>query len=137
MNFIDGWHKRFGHPRLKLFNILSIYYLFMFPQISSHLHAFLVQQIKRINNLLVLQVFKVILRLKLYTPMFGVPLTSLGSVVHIIISFLWIIIPNIYGFIQCLQNLLFLVFFPNLKCLLKNGFSPPSKLCTRTMVENF
>jgi hypothetical protein len=124
-------------PRLKLFNILSMYYLFMFPQISSHLHAFLVQQIKRINNLLVLQVFKVILRLKLYTLIFRVPLTSLGSVVHTIISFLWIIIPNIYCFIQCLQNLLFLAFSPNLKCLLKNGFSPPSKLCTRTMVGNF
>ena len=60
--------------------------------------------------------------LKLYTPMFGVPLTSLGLAVHAIISHLWINISNIYGFIQCLQNLLFLAFSPNLKCLLKKQF---------------
>ena len=102
-------------------------YLFLFPQISSHLHLLLVQQIKCINNLSILQVFKVILHLKLYTPMFGVPLTSLSSVVHTIISLLWIIISNICGFFQCLQNLLFLAFFSNLKCLLKKWFQSTIK----------
>jgi cobalamin biosynthesis protein CobD/CbiB len=114
-------------PWLKLFNILLIYYLFLFPQISSHPRVLLVQQMKHINNILVPQVFKVILHVKLYTPMFGVQLTSLGLVVHTIILFLWIIIPNICGFIQCLQNLLFLAFFPQFKMLVEKWFQSINK----------
>jgi len=82
---------------------------------------------KHINNILVPQVFKVILHVKLYTPMFGVQLTSLGLVVHTIIFFLWIIIPNICGFIQCLQNLLFLAFFPQFKMLVEKWFQSINK----------
>jgi hypothetical protein len=103
-----------------------MYYLFMFPQISSHLHAFLVQQIKRINNLLVLQVFKVILRLKLYTLIFGVPLTSLGSVVHTIISFLWIIIPNILFYPMFAKSLVSSI-FPQFKMLVEKRFQSTIK----------
>jgi len=83
--------------QLKLFNILSINYPFLFQQKNFHLYALLVLQIKRINNLLVPQVFKVTLHLTLYTLMFGVLFTLLGFVVHAIIFFLWTIIPNICG----------------------------------------
>jgi hypothetical protein len=83
--------------QLKLFNILSINYLFLFQQKNFHLCALLVLQIKRINNLLVPQVFKVTLHLTLYTLMFGVLFTLLRFVVHAIIFFLWTIIPNICG----------------------------------------
>jgi hypothetical protein len=123
--------------RLKLFNILSIDYPFLFQQKNSHLYVLLVPQIKGINNLLVLQAFTVTLHLTFYTLMFRVLLTLLGLVVHAIIFFLWIIIPNICGFIQCLQNLRFLASFPSSKCWLKKDFSPSSKLCTLIMVENF
>jgi hypothetical protein len=113
--------------QLKFFNILSIDYHFLFQQKNSHLYVLHVPQIKRINNLLVLQVFKFTLHLTLYTLMFGVLLTLLGLVVHAMIFFLWIIIPNICGFIQCPQNLRFLASFPNSKCWLKKRFQSTTK----------
>jgi hypothetical protein len=122
---------------LKLFNILSINYPFLFQQKKFHLYVLPVPQIKRINNLLDQQVSKVTLHLTLYTLMFGVLLTLLGFVVHGIIFFSWTIIPNICGSIQCLQNHRCLVSFPNSKCWWKKDFNPPSKLCTQIMVVNF
>ena len=62
---------------LKLFKILSINYPFLFRQKKFHPYVLPVPQIKRINNLLVQQVFKVTLHLILYTLMCGVLLTLL------------------------------------------------------------
>jgi hypothetical protein len=134
---LDGWHKRLGRPLIKIIqhfvNKLSLpvstkKFSSLCTSCSknkAHKHPFGSTSFQSHSPLDII-----------YTDVWG-PAHITGFAVHAIIFFLWIIIPNICGFIQYLQNLRFLASFPNSKCWWKKDFSPPLTLCTPIMVANF
>jgi len=144
---IDGWHKRLGHPSLKI--VHHLVKNFSLPISSQktfsslchrkklfHLYVILVPLIKYINNPFVAPVFKAMHPLNLFTRMCGVQLVILELMVQDTILFLWITIQNIFGSIQWQLNLVSLIFFHCSKSLLKLVFKNQSKHSTLPMEVN-
>ena len=129
---IDGWHKRLGHPSIKI-----VHYLvkkFSLPISSTKNLSSLCpscsinkahQQPFRVNSLQSHEPLELI-----YTNVW-VLLVILELMDQDITLFLLIIIQNIYGFIQWSLNPVFLKFF---HILLKPAFKNQSKHYTPTMV---
>lgn len=120
----------------KLFKILSINFYFQFQKKIHLLFVLYVILIKYINNLFVPIVYTVMLRLISFTLMFGIPLVTLELMGQDTILFLLINSLNIYGFIQCSRNQVFLAFFHISKMFLKIVSKQKQNLFTPTMVEN-
>ena len=134
---IDGWHKRLGHPSIKI--VHHLVKIFSLPisstkTLSSLCHSCSIS--KAHQHPFVSIVSKVMSHLNLFTLMCGVLVVILELMDQDITLFLLIIIQNIYGFIQWSLNLVFLKFFHISNSLLKLAFKNQSKHYTPTMVVN-
>ena len=132
---IDEWHKRLGHPSIKIVHHLVKNFSLSISStktLSSLCHSCSIS--KLINNPFVSIVSKVMSHLNLFTLMCGVLLVILELMDQDITLFLLIIIQNIYGFIQWSLNPVFLKFFHISNGLLKPAFKNQSKHYTPTMV---
>jgi hypothetical protein len=124
---LNGWHKRLGHPSIKIFQHL-VNWLSLpvstkkFPSLctscstnKTHKQPFGSTSFQIHSPLDII-----------YTDIWGLAhITGISGARYDL--FLWIIIPNICGFIQCPQNLRFLASFPNSKCWLKKRFQSTTK----------
>jgi hypothetical protein len=134
---LDGWHKRLGHPSIKIVQHL-VHQLSLpvstkkFPSLctscstnKAHKQPFSSTSFQSHSPLDIV-----------YIDVWGpVHITGICGARYYLLfvdhytKYMW--------FIQCLQNLRYLAFFPNSKCWWKKDSSPPSKLCTPIMVANF
>ena len=132
---IDGWHKRLGHPSIKIVHhLVKKFYLPISSTktLSSLCHLCSInkahQQPFRVNSLQSHESLELI-----YTDVWG-PTSYTGLMDQDITLFLLIIIQNIYGFIQWSLNPVFLKIFHISNGLLKPAFKNQSKHYTPTMV---
>ena len=131
---IDGWHKRLGHPSIKIVHHLVKNFSLSISStktLSSLCHSC---SINKAHQQPLSIVSKVMSHLNLFTLMCGVLLVILELLNQDITLFLLIIIQNIYGFIQWSLNPMFLKFFHISNGLLNLAFKNQSKHYTSTMV---